>query len=80
MATRRERVVLASKVGVHHYIDSPRVTVDTILRGTETVLTLAREFDIPLVIASTSEVYGSHPHDPVLFTEASGARRPPGEV
>ena len=28
---------------------------------------------------STSEVYGSHAHDPVLFTEDTSARRPPGE-
>lgn len=32
-----------------------------------------------VVLKSTSEVYGSHPHDPVMFTEDSGARRPPGE-
>jgi UDP-glucose 4-epimerase len=32
-----------------------------------------------VIVKSTSEVYGSHAHDPVLFTEASSARRPPGE-
>ena len=32
-----------------------------------------------VIVKSTSEVYGSHPHDPVLFTEDSSARRPPGD-
>ena len=32
-----------------------------------------------VVLKSTSEVYGSHPHDPVMFTEDSSSRRPPGE-
>ncbi|RAV17958.1 hypothetical protein DQP55_00195 [Mycolicibacterium sp. GF69] len=32
-----------------------------------------------VVLKSTSEVYGSSAHDPVLFTEDTSARRPPGE-
>jgi len=32
-----------------------------------------------VVLKSTSEVYGSSPHDPVLFTEDGSARRPPAE-
>ena len=32
-----------------------------------------------VILKSTSEVYGSSPHDPVLFTEDSSARRPPAE-
>jgi UDP-glucose 4-epimerase len=32
-----------------------------------------------VIVKSTSEIYGSHPHDPVKFTETSSARRPPGE-
>jgi len=30
-----------------------------------------------VVLKSTSEVYGSHPHDPVVFTEDGSSRRPP---
>jgi UDP-glucose 4-epimerase len=30
-----------------------------------------------VVLKSTSEVYGSSPHDPVMFTENSSSRRPP---
>jgi UDP-glucose 4-epimerase len=32
-----------------------------------------------VILKSTSEVYGSHPHDPVAFTEDSSSRRPPAE-
>jgi UDP-glucose 4-epimerase len=32
-----------------------------------------------VIVKSTSEVYGSSSRDPVLFTEDSSARRPPGE-
>jgi len=32
-----------------------------------------------VIFKSTSEVYGSSPRDPVMFTEDSSARRPPGE-
>ncbi len=32
-----------------------------------------------VILKSTSEVYGSHPHDPVVHTEDSSSRRPPGE-
>ncbi|MGB0875719.1 MAG: SDR family oxidoreductase [Mycobacterium sp.] len=32
-----------------------------------------------VVLKSTSEIYGSNSRDPVLFTESSSRRRPPGE-
>ena len=32
-----------------------------------------------VVLKSTSEVYGSHPHDPVVHTEGGSSRRPPRE-
>jgi len=32
-----------------------------------------------VILKSTSEVYGSHPHDPVVFTEDSSSRRPLAE-
>ena len=32
-----------------------------------------------VVLKSTSEVYGSHPRDPVMFTEDGSSRRPPTE-
>ena len=30
-----------------------------------------------VILKSTSEVYGSHPHDPVVYAEDRSARRPP---
>lgn len=32
-----------------------------------------------VILKSTSEVYGSHPHDPVMHTEDSSSRRPPAD-
>lgn len=32
-----------------------------------------------VILKSTSEIYGASPRDPVMFTEDSSARRPPGE-
>lgn len=32
-----------------------------------------------VILKSTSEVYGSSPRDPVMFTEDGSSRRPPGE-
>ncbi len=32
-----------------------------------------------VILKSSSEVYGSHPHDPVMHTEDSSSRRPPGD-
>ncbi|MET0898033.1 MAG: SDR family oxidoreductase [Mycobacterium sp.] len=32
-----------------------------------------------VVLKSTSEVYGSSPHDPVMFTEDSSSKRPPSD-
>ena len=32
-----------------------------------------------VILKSTSEVYGAHARDPVVFTEECGSRRPPGE-
>lgn len=32
-----------------------------------------------VILKSTSEVYGAHPHDPAVHTEDSSSRRPPGE-
>ena len=32
-----------------------------------------------VILKSTSEVYGSNAHDPVLFTEVGSSRRPPGD-
>jgi UDP-glucose 4-epimerase len=49
---------LASAVGVRLIIDQPVKSIETIVNGTEVVLRLARRYRKPVLITSTSEVYG----------------------
>jgi len=49
---------LASVVGVQRVVDSPINTIDTIVKGTDIVLSLASERKKVVFLASTSEVYG----------------------
>ena len=49
---------LASAVGVKLIVDQPVQTIRTIIRGTETVLESAYRFNKPVLITSSSEVYG----------------------
>ena len=51
---------LAAAVGVRNVMDHPVETIDTNVKGTETVLRLANRFKKKVLIASTSEVYGKH--------------------
>jgi UDP-glucose 4-epimerase len=49
---------LAAAVGVKLIVESPVRTIETNIKGTEVVLALANKKKKPVVIASTSEVYG----------------------
>jgi UDP-glucose 4-epimerase len=49
---------LAAAVGVRLIVESPVRTIETNVRGTDVVLSLAAAKRRPVVIASTSEVYG----------------------
>lgn len=49
---------LAAAVGVRLIVESPVRTIETNIKGTETVLELAAKKRKPVVIFSTSEVYG----------------------
>lgn len=49
---------LASAVGVKLIVDEPVRTIRTIIRGTEVVLEAAYRFNRPVLITSSSEVYG----------------------
>ena len=49
---------LASAVGVKLIMDKPVETIDTIVTGTRVVLEQANRYRIPLLLTSTSEVYG----------------------
>jgi UDP-glucose 4-epimerase len=58
---------LAAAVGVKLIVESPVRTIETNVRGTETVLALANKKKKPIFIASTSEVYGKS--DQIPFRE-----------
>jgi len=49
---------LAAAVGVQLIVDEPVHTIETNIHGSEVVLNLANKFRTPVLIASTSEVYG----------------------
>lgn len=51
-------VHLAAAVGVRLIVEKPIHTIETNVRGTETVLAAAAKKQKPVLIASTSEVYG----------------------
>lgn len=60
LAVRDADVVyhLASAVGVKLIVDQPVQTIRTIIRGTEVILEAAYRFNRPVLITSSSEVYG----------------------
>jgi len=49
---------LASAVGVRLIIEQPVKTIETIVEGTNVILSLARRYRKPVIITSTSEAYG----------------------
>lgn len=49
---------LAAQINVEKSLMDPRDTVDTNVLGTLAVLETARKLDIPIIYASTSEIYG----------------------
>lgn len=60
---------LAAAVGVRHIVRDPIRSALTNVRGTENVLAAAFQHGTPLLLASSSEVYGKSPHAP--FSEES---------
>ena len=49
---------LASAVGVRLIIEQPVKTIETIVEGTNVILSLARRYRKPVIITSSSEAYG----------------------
>jgi UDP-glucose 4-epimerase len=64
---------LAAAVGVRLIVERPGHTILTNVRGTENVLEYASRFGKPVLVASSSEVYGDHPGENLPLVE--GARR-----
>ena len=59
---------LASAVGVQLIIDEPVKTVETIVEGTATVLGACARYRKPVLLTSTSEVYGKSKEMPLAET------------
>ncbi len=66
-------VHLAARIGLKLVIESPLKTLVANVKGTEVVLAHAAAHGVPMLLASTSEVYGlttkfpSHEDDPITF-------------
>jgi len=60
---------LAAAVGVQYILDNPLSSIITNVRGTEIVLELCNKFRKPVLIASTSEVYGKRIDAPLVETD-----------
>lgn len=60
---------LASAVGVRLVVENPVKTIETIVGGTETVLRAAARYRRPVLLTSTSEVYGKSPKVPFAETD-----------
>jgi UDP-glucose 4-epimerase len=60
---------LAAAVGVRLIVERPGHTLLTNVRGTETVLEYASRFEKPVLVASSSEVYGDHPAENLPLRE-----------
>ena len=62
---------LAAAVGVRLIVERPGHTLLTNVRGTENVLEYASRFGKPVLVASSSEVYGDHPGENLPLREGS---------
>jgi UDP-glucose 4-epimerase len=56
---------MAAALGVANIINSPIESISTNITGSEVVLLAATKFDKRIVIASTSEIYGKNPKQPL---------------
>jgi nucleoside-diphosphate-sugar epimerase len=61
---------LAAAVGVRLIVEQPGRTLLTNVQGAENVLEYCARFEKPVLIASSSEVYGNHPEDVLLEEDA----------
>jgi UDP-glucose 4-epimerase len=60
---------MAAALGVDNILENPIESISTNYHGSEIVLNAATKFDKRIVIASTSEVYGKNPKQPLSETD-----------
>ena len=60
---------MAAALGVDNILENPVESISTNYHGSEIVLSSATKFDKRIVIASTSEIYGKNPKQPLSETD-----------
>ena len=60
---------MAAALGVDNILESPIESISTNFHGSEVVLNAAVKYDKRIVIASTSEIYGKNPKQPLSETD-----------
>ena len=60
---------MAAALGVHTILENPIESISTNFTGSEVVLTAATKLNKRIIIASTSEVYGKNPNQPLSETD-----------
>jgi UDP-glucose 4-epimerase len=60
---------MAAALGVNTILESPLESMSTNIAGSEVVLNAAAKFNTRIIIASTSEIYGKNPKQPLNETD-----------
>ncbi len=60
---------MAASLGVYNILDDPIESISTNFHGSEVVLASATKYDKRIIIASTSEIYGKNPKQPLSETD-----------
>jgi len=60
---------MAAALGVNTILESPLESLSTNITGSEVVLNVAAKFNKRIIIASTSEIYGKNPKQPLQETD-----------
>ncbi len=60
---------MAAALGVNTILESPLESMSTNITGSEVVLSAAAKFNKRIIIASTSEIYGKNPNQPLSETD-----------
>jgi UDP-glucose 4-epimerase len=60
---------MAAALGVNTILESPLESISTNITGSEVVLNAAAKFNKRIIIASTSEIYGKNPKQPLNETD-----------
>lgn len=60
---------MAAALGVNTILESPLESMSTNITGSEVVLNAAAQFNKRIIIASTSEIYGKNPKQPLSETD-----------